>query len=74
MNDDVRAKLRAEIEARGLTHEQLAQMLGTNRPQVTRYLTGERGNVTPEFERLLTALGFRLTLERLPAAQDERGE
>lgn len=74
MNDDVRAKLRAEIEARGLTHAQLAQLIGTNRPQVTRYLTGERGNVTPEFERLLAALGFRLTLERLPAAPDEHGE
>lgn len=74
MNDDVRAKLRAEIEARGLTHAQLAQLIGTNRPQVTRYLTGERGNVTPEFERLLAVLGFRLTLERLPAAPDAEGE
>ncbi|MCD0166801.1 helix-turn-helix transcriptional regulator [Deinococcus sp. 12RED42] len=74
MNDEVRAKLRAEIEARGLTHAQLAALIGTNRPQVTRYMTGERGNVTPEFERMLAALGFRLTLERLPAAPDEKRE
>jgi transcriptional regulator with XRE-family HTH domain len=64
MDDDARAQLRAEIKARGLTQSELAAELGMSRVHLNRLLSGERGQIPADLQRLIERLGFRVVLER----------
>lgn len=62
MNPEIREGVRAELRRRGLTHAQVADLLGMPRPQVTRMLTGQSGTVPDGWQRLLDALDLHLTV------------
>ncbi|WP_181392082.1 helix-turn-helix transcriptional regulator [Deinococcus irradiatisoli] len=64
MDDAMRAQLRVELKARGLTQVQLARELGISRVHLTRLLTGARGETPNEVKRLIEHLGFKMVLER----------
>jgi transcriptional regulator with XRE-family HTH domain len=59
-----RAQLRAEIKARGLTQSELAAELGMSRVHLNRLLSGGRGQLPADLQRLIERLGFRVVLER----------
>lgn len=62
MNPEIREHIRAEMQRRGLTHAQVADLLGMPRPQVTRMLTGQSGSVPLGWQKLLDTLDLKVTL------------
>lgn len=62
MNDEIREGVRAELKRRGLTHAQMAEQLGMPRPQLTRMLTGQSGQVPEAWRKLFGALDLHLTV------------
>ncbi|WP_246580382.1 helix-turn-helix domain-containing protein [Deinococcus aestuarii] len=60
MNEKVRQGAREAMKAQGLTHQQLAEATGIERPNVTRLLSGQVGKVPDNWQRILDALGLEL--------------
>lgn len=65
MDEDARAQLRAELKAQGLTQTELAAELGMSRVHLNRLLSGERGQIPIDLQRLVERLGFRIVLEKV---------
>lgn len=65
MDEDARAQLRAELKAQGLTQTELAAELGMSRVHLNRLLSGERGQIPTDLQRLIERLGFRIVLEKI---------
>lgn len=60
MNETVRQGVKDTMKARGLTHQELADLTGIERPNITRLLTGAVGKVPDNWQRVLDALGLEL--------------
>jgi len=68
---DVGATLRAARERAGLTQGQLAARAGTSQATISAYESGTKEPYVATFNRLLSALGARLTVEPLAAPLHE---
>ncbi|WP_245593316.1 helix-turn-helix domain-containing protein [Deinococcus frigens] len=60
MNETVRQGVKDTMKAQGLTHQELADLTGIERPNITRLLTGAVGKVPDNWQRVLDALGLEL--------------
>lgn len=60
MNEKVRQGVREVMKSRGLTHQDLAELTGIARPNVTRLLGGSVGMVPDNWQKMLDALGLEL--------------
>lgn len=60
MNEKVRQSVRDAMKARGVTHQQLADLTGIERPNITRLLGGSVGKVPDNWQKVLDALGLEL--------------
>jgi transcriptional regulator with XRE-family HTH domain len=64
--------LRRARGARGLTQGDLAERAGTSQEQVSRWESGRRSPTVAQLSRLLTILGFELTLREVEPGAAER--
>lgn len=60
MNDTVRQTVKTTMKERGLTHQELADLTGLERANVTRLLSGTVGKIPENWQRVLDALGLQL--------------
>ncbi|WP_235514466.1 helix-turn-helix transcriptional regulator [Deinococcus sp. Leaf326] len=60
MNEKVRQSVKNTLKARDLTHQELADMTGIERANVTRLLSGTVGKVPDNWQKVLDALGMEL--------------
>lgn len=58
------------MKERGITQQQLADLTGIQRPNVTRLLSGTSGQVPDNWQRILDAL--ELDLITSPKPEDQR--
>ncbi|MDR6219206.1 helix-turn-helix transcriptional regulator [Deinococcus soli (ex Cha et al. 2016)] len=70
MNDHIRQQVRNIMKERGITQQQLADLTGIQRPNVTRLLSGTSGQVPDNWQRILDAL--ELDLITSPKPEDQR--
>ena len=63
MNQDVRDAVRQAMKERQLTQVELAQQLGMTQPALAKMLTGRTGQLPGSWQKVLDALGLRLTVE-----------
>lgn len=66
----VAAKLRAAVEQRGLTQEQVGEQLGQSQSQVSKYLRGEVTLDLEEVDVICRTVGLNIT-ELIRAADEE---
>lgn len=63
MNDEIRAKLREKMRAKGMTQEQVAEALGIAPPNLSRMLKEGGSGATPRnWQALYDLLGVELTV------------
>ncbi|GGR48725.1 hypothetical protein GCM10008959_07330 [Deinococcus seoulensis] len=60
MNETVRQSVKSTMKEKGLTHQELADLTGIERANVTRLLSGTVGKVPDNWQRVLDALGLEL--------------
>ena len=60
MNESVRQSVKERMKAQGVTHQELADRTGIERPNVTRLLSGNVGKVPDNWQKVLDALGLEL--------------
>lgn len=60
MNERVRQTVKERMKAQGMTHQELADVTGIKRPNVTHLLTGNVGKVPENWQKVLDALGLEL--------------
>ena len=60
MNEQIRQAVRTRMKERRMTHENLAEQISIQRPNVTRLLTGQSGAVPENWQKMLDALGLKL--------------
>ncbi|GGK95474.1 helix-turn-helix domain-containing protein [Deinococcus radiotolerans] len=70
MNDHIRQQVRDIMKERGITQQQLADLTGLQRPNVTRLLSGTSGQVPDNWQRILDAL--QLDLITSSTTEDQR--
>lgn len=63
MNEGVREAVRQVMKERQLTQVELAQQLGMTQPALAKMLTGRTGQLPGSWQKVLDALGLRLTVE-----------
>ena len=73
MNEEIRTRVRQQIKARGLSQGDVAKALNMERPNITRMLAGRSGQVPENWERLLSFLDLRMTVQpaQAPAGAGE---
>ena len=62
MTDDIRADLRAILARRRIKQTDLARELGTSRTYLSNLLNGQRGQLSPVWEKLLDHLDLDLVV------------
>jgi len=62
MTDDIRADLRAILARRRIKQTDLACELGTSRTYLSNLLNGQRGQLSPVWEKLLDHLDLDLVV------------
>jgi len=60
MNETVRQSVKSTMKKKGLTHQELADLTGIERPNLTRLLSGTSGKVPDNWQRVLDTLGLEL--------------
>lgn len=60
MNERVRQTVKERMKAQGMTHQELADLTGIKRPNVTHLLKGNVGRVPDNWQKVLDALGLEL--------------
>lgn len=63
VTDDIRAELRAILARRRIKQTDLAAELGMSRTHLNNLLNGQRGQISPVWERLLEHLDLELVLK-----------
>lgn len=66
VNDHIRQQVRDIMKERGITQQQLADLTGIQRPNVTRLLSGTSGQVPDNWQRILDALELDLITSPKP--------
>lgn len=56
-----RKNIQTVLHENGLSHQALAEMIGTSRPGITRIISGADGVTIERADRIATALGFTLS-------------
>ena len=56
-NNQLGERIKARMKARGVTQQELADMVGVGQSQISRILKGERGTDIETVKRIATALG-----------------
>jgi len=73
VNDSLRAVALARLEEKNMTHMDLARVIGTTSPTVTRAFeeTSNRGGISQLWSDILEALDLELTAQpRTPSKQE----
>lgn len=76
MNEEIRVKVDARLEQKGMTRADLARAVGANPNAITRALndTGGRGGKIPDlWAAILEALDLRLTVEAGQTGEGKSG-
>lgn len=63
VNEQIRQQVRQAMRDQGISQEELAQKLGTERVYVNRMLNGRVSSVPKRWAQVFSELGLRLTLE-----------
>jgi transcriptional regulator with XRE-family HTH domain len=64
MTDEVRNQIKQHLQREGITQAELAQQSGVRQDYVSKLLRGERGTIPKEWQKIVEALGYELTLKR----------
>lgn len=69
VNDEIRARIRAEIAKQGVSQAEAARQMGLEPQELNRALQG-RGKIAPVWQTILDHFGLELTVREKPGQSE----
>ena len=60
VNEGIREQVKAIMASRNITQEQLAELMGIERVNLTRMLSGRSGSLPKNWQKLIDVMGLEL--------------